>query len=433
MKKIVLVIMILISVNIFAAKKLGLDDIIESFNNKSSYVKKEKLELDKLKIDENGNFIDKWGKLSFNITPNYSYYTDKDKMPLNLQMTKDISKYPGGITVNLGYNMFYSAITYDNTTSKVKRVSYKLGLTKSLNDIIYSEQKYKDNSINLNSKLTKLNLKISKKTELKNIVDLYIRIKNLDSEILINENSLKVMNEEYENLIKKLEYGEAVKIDVEYMGIEIKSIKNSIEYLKKEIKNKKRELLKKVGIEDSDYEFKDIKAIDNFKIEINEDKIVVNSLNEKLNEENLKYYKRKSEPNINFDMNYDIEGKVWNAGIVFTGNIIEYGTDVRKTKKELDKLKIEKKELEIKSKEDKENAEIEYKNLLSKLEIAKEKMQNMEKRYEVDKNIYENGYMSLLDFLKEQKNRDEAKLNYDKAKNELNGFRYKVKRDEIKG
>ncbi len=54
-------------------------------------------------------------------------------------------------------------------------------------------------------------------------------------------------------------------------------------------------------------------------------------------------------------------------------------------------------------------------------------MVNLEKRNEINQRIYKKGYMSLLDFLGEQKSKDEAKLNYEKTKNKLNGFKYNVK------
>jgi len=54
----------------------------------------------------------------------------------------------------------------------------------------------------------------------------------------------------------------------------------------------------------------------------------------------LKYYKRELQPDFKFDSNYDIESEVWNAGIVFTGNLLEYGTEIRKSKKDEAKLKI---------------------------------------------------------------------------------------------
>ena len=426
-KEIILIIMILLSINILGAKEIGLNELIENFNLKSNYIKREKLELDKLKIEEKGNLIDKWRKLSFNITPSYNYYESKEKMPLNLQLLKDRAKYPGQISINLGYNMFYSSVVYDNTTDKLKRVNYKLGLSKDINDIIYSEQRYKDESIKLNGKLTKLSLKESKKEMLKSIIDMYVKIKDLDVEIKIKENSLKIMSKEYENLKRKLEVKEAVKLDIEYMQIEINSIKTDIEYLNKSRKNQIKEILKYVGLDYSDYKLKDIKELKIDKIDIEKDKLIENQIKIKLMNGKLKYYKRESEPNIKLDINYDIEEKVWNAGIVFIGNILEYGTERRKGKKDLEKLEIEKIELLDKLKLAKENRELEYKNLLSKLEVAKEKYKNLEKRYDVDKNIYEKGYMSLLDFLKSRKNRDEAKLNYEKLKNRLNGYRYKLR------
>ncbi|BDU49457.1 TolC family protein [Haliovirga abyssi] len=413
----VIILMILFQTNLFAVEKINLEGVIKSFIEKSSYREKEKIEIKKLDIEKQGNVAEEWRKISFNINPIYNSYKNKDT-----------NKYFGNTTLNFGYKMFYLNFNYDNSTDKLKRTIYKIGLSESLDDVIYSEQKYKKKLLKLKEKVTMNRLSSEKITEIKSIIELYADIKNIESEIDIKRKTLKNRNKEFENLKEKYKQNEAVKIDVDYMSIKIKEIKNNIVYLEESFENNSKKLLEKVGIKSrKKIVFEDISDVNIDKIGVNELEITSKGLEINSKEEEIKYSVIRSCPEVKLDVNYDIENKIWMAGVVFTGNVLESKTDIKTEKEELKKLKIEKKEIEAKRNRTEQQLEIEYQNLLNKKKILKDKRDNFGKRYLISKSVYKKGYMSLINYIKSQEDYEKAEMEYKKAKNELNAFKYKIK------
>lgn len=453
-KRILILILIAIfQIRTLYSEEISLENIIRNFLKESLYIKKNQLELNKIEISKEGNFSDKWEKISFKITPEYSRYYDKDNIPNSIEYSsglvnysdeidnlylmlyekRNLTKYPGTIQGKLSYNnTLYMNVVYSNYENFLSKEAYQIGINKSLNDMFYSEQKYKDKGLKIQEKIKKNEIELETINQLKNMVDLYMEINNINDELTVKINSLKLRKEELESLEKKLSYNESVEVDLEYVKIEIKEIENNIEYLSASIKEKEKNLFEKCGLKYKenlifepikDREINEIK-VSNLEIETKKNEIL-------MKQEDIKYSKRKYQAGISIDSNYDTKNKILTASLVFSGDIFNYKTDVKIENQNLEKLMLEKKEIEISLMDEKETLKFEYINLKNQAEISKEKFDNMKRRYEISRKIYKEGYMKLLDYLKDEENYDRAAIDYKQVKNKLNAFNYKIEIFEI--
>lgn len=426
MKKLLILCFFILTSFMIFAEKVSIEEIISGFELNSSERKIENIETAKILIEKEALFFDKYCKLNLNIQGENNYYREKNKMPLTLQMTEGVVQYPGNYSFTANYNWLTFSGSYDLSKSKPITTSFMVSISKSINDLFYDEMKYKENSLGIREGQNKSVSKRMRQLKLENIIDLYSRIKNLEFEAEIKKNQLYEIEEQLEIIIEKEKIGEGSKLDVEYLGIESDERKEELVNLEKQVEIEKEKLKKEAGISYDKIELEPIKNI------TQKVKAVDYLLEEKQFEiqqemENKKYSERQNQIDFTPGISYDMENKIWKAAFSITGNLFNFNGEAKIKEKQIERLEIEKKdiqdsiEIELKEKEE------QYRSFEEKLKTHESKIENRKKRVDIYKRLAARGSVSFVDYLKELNQMEEAIIIGERVRNEFNAFKWKMR------
>jgi hypothetical protein len=253
-----------------------------------------------------------------------------------------------------------------------------------------------------------------------------VKILNTNLELTIKQDAIKENNKRIEILKARSE--DTVPFDIEYVELQNQEYENDINFLIETNRIQTIQLFEKVGMDSK--EVLDIKLKELDDIVINDLQIYPYILKDKNLEiqkqkEYIKYVNRLSMVSKTISANYDPENSIWTANLSFGINLFDYNADKKIQQKQMDRLEVEKIELEKEFNRNKILLDNEYVYLEKKYETAYSKKMIFEKRKNVAKELFERGYMSLIDYFKEKQNYTDALLFFQKSKNELNGFKYK--------
>ena len=407
--KIKLLFLILTSMNLYS---IDLENAITQLENQSYTAEKNKLNLDYYEI--NRALIDKgeWNGLTLNVDNKY-YDT--------------VGKSHYGLSTQAEYGIFNYRFDYDTLDSKV--IENRIGISKDLKELYYSQYDSQRIINDLSLESQKATNQQTLEAQIINLIDLYKNYKNKEKEIEVEEKTLVVKERDYKIIKRKYEVGTASEYD---------HISSRVEYEKSllGLDNMKRELLVltenfKVYNVILDGKFDDIRKRDLEKDEfynIGVTDLKNIKLTEKVNVEKLRREKYvNSMPELNAEMSYSFENDEVIVGLGVKKTLFNYKGEYEQIKNELKKNQVDyldtKATVENKIKENM----IQYTTLQTNELITQKELEVRKKDYEVYNKKYELGMSNYSDYLERLNALDLAAREYEKAKNELASFTYKIK------
>lgn len=432
----IIAVLFLFSTLIIHGRELNLEEVLTIFSTKSDFTKVSGIEKESIKIRKTGDLIDKWGGFRLEIQPQYNYFKDKrnnwiywDNFDIETA-DSPVNNYTGNINMVVSYRGLYYRSFYNDYTDKVRKDrgfgSQEVGYAQNLNNLIYSDEKYRTKQIEYDEQNLKYAMRTGTKAEIDGLIDRYIAIKNLEIDIESRNNIYMINNEEIYNLKEKLRFGEGTELDIEYLEIENKDIEGELKILKENIKNEKKRLFSSIGLEyDENVNLKELSELKVDEINVEEAPAKVVDVRVKRQQEELKYLRRNLMPTIDMGGAYDLINERWSANLRFVYQPINFNTNFRLQEKNLEIIKLERdneyKNLAL----EKERRKNEYENLIGKYNISGEKEENWRKKYEIADRVFKKGYIGVMEFIRIRDHYSEAQLNTKKAKNGLAAFRYK--------
>ena len=322
----------------------------------------------------------------------------------------------------------YGILYYKNEYNFTKN---KIGISKALNDLIYSDYKYNLEVNNLKKEKQKIRNEATKNFEIRNLIDLYKNYKNKEYELEQEKISLEGKKKDYTILQKKYEIGDASKYDYDLAEYEYKVKQLRVDNLEKELKiygeqfilynvtlnsNDKLEDLKMIELSKEDFYNLRLSEVDSLKIDSE-----LNNLETKKQTFEYKY------PKVTADANYNFETKNATVGIGITKIFKVENSVIENLKIESEKLK---KEYDQKKNELISNVGrqmINYTTLQTNEIIKRKTVEITEKDYEIFKKKYELGTDSFSNYVEKRNTYEKAKIDYIIAKNELAAFTQQIK------
>lgn len=407
--KIKLLFLILISVNLYS---IDLDNAITQLENQSYTVEKNKLNLDSYEINQALIEKGEWNGVTLNVDNKYYDTVGKSHYGLSTQAT---------------YGIFNYRFDYDTLDSNV--VENRVGVAKDLKELYYSQYDSEKIINDLSRESQKVTNQQTLETQVVNLIDLYKSYKNKEKEIEVEEKALDVKKRDYTIIKRKYEVGTASEFD---------HISSRVEYEKAilSLENMRRELMVltenfKVYNVILDGKFEDIAkreiAKDEFyNIGVTDLKNV--KLTEQVNVEKLRREKYVNTlPELNAEMSYSFENEEFILGLGVKKTLFNYKGDYELIKNDLKKNQVDyldtKANVENKIKENM----IQYTTLQTNELITQKDLEVRRKDYEVYNKKYELGMSTYSDYLERLNAFDVAAKEYEKAKNELASFTYKIK------
>ena len=322
----------------------------------------------------------------------------------------------------------YGILYYKNEYNFTKN---KIGISKALNDLIYSDYKYNLEVNNLKKEKQKIKNEATKNFEIRNLIDLYKNYKNKEYELEQEKISLEGKKKDYTILQKKYEIGDASKYDYDLAEYEYKVKQLRVDNLEKELKiygeqfilynvslnsNDKLDDLKTIELSKEDFYNLRLSEADSLKIDSE-----LNNLETKKQTFEYKY------PKVTADANYNFETKNATVGIGITKIFKVENSVIENLKIESEKLK---KEYDQKKNELISNVGrqmINYTTLQTNEIIKRKTVEITRENYEIFKKKYELGTDSFSNYVEKRNIYEKAKIDYIIAKNELAAFTQQIK------
>lgn len=410
MKKIVLISLLL---TILSYGK-NIDDLIKEYENSSYTTKLNNLNINGYEIKEKVLNRGDWNEIIVNSTGNYE---------------KNKSSEVNGVENSIKYGNFYYKNSYDFVNDEL--IENKIGISKTLNDIVYSDNKYNKEINNVEKKIQNITNNTNKNSDIRNLIDLYKDYKNKEKEIEQNKISLEGKEKDLKILAKKYEIGTASEYDYKLAKYEYETSQLTYENLQKQLQILEEKFLiyniqinKNEKLEDLE---KEILEKENFySIRTNEAENI--KLNETINEIKIKKEKFDNKyPKITTDAGYSIKNKSVVVGVGISKTFKTYDDTIQNLQNEKEKLQVqyEQKKLELLSNVGQEM--INYTTYQTEEIIAKKAVDITKLEYEIYTKKYELGVESFSEYVEKRNNYDKAVINYEKAKNELAAFTKKIK------
>lgn len=422
------------TVNATAEEQFSLDKISELFIKQSYSKKIWELELKKSDMELSEEIRSQQEKMEFSLRNENSFLQDYR------YIYED--DYKGSLYGSLSYRDFYiesvfdkSNVTgyyYEDSTLKKHSDFYELdklniGVKKVVNDFFYSERKYKKRYLELMKQQNQKKVEKSQNDELEKIVDEYVEIKNSEGELEIRVTQKKENQKQLQNSKEKMEMGEATELEVEFFEIEERKIEEEIKYITEVIRNKKRNLLEKIGVYGVENPlFEDVNEGEREIVKRNEE-LEINKINQEIERENLKFIKRKNQPEFIAGVNYEsIEGE---TKFIFEikGDYFSSRGEEHTKKLEIEKLALEYKQSEEQLMQEKSSIETERVHTGNMIEIYSSLVEANRKKFEFSKKTFFKGYSDYSEYLETLKELKQSEIELLKFKNQLAALYYKMK------
>lgn len=390
---------LLVSLNIFPIT-YKVSELLNLYEKNSSQSELKELSNEKNKIKLNNFEVAQWKDLSIGVNPIFT----KD--------SNDFSKVYG---LSFAYqNLFYEV----GLNEKSKKESELYGYENNFYKLFFERD--------INRKIIKSTIEIDNlemKKELlagkKLLIEKIFKLKFLEWQKKLLRENLVELSKEKEMLEKKLLIGEASFFHLILNEKEKLNKENLLEKQQYDLDILEYEIKLLTGIKE---EFS-IDYVYNENIVIKKDltDLIILELNKVINGEKIKDINYALSKKIDFSYQYDNLEKSSITSIKFQFNTFE------NSDKKL--LSLEKDEITIKEKDEKNSIEIEYKNQLSTLNFLQKENQRLEKYYGNFKLIYdemklrfEKGNISYSDFIKIKSEFSIVEEEYLKTKIELDKF-----------
>lgn len=429
-----LIIFILLSINCLA-KEITLDEFIKSYREKGKYAQINTIDEEQLYYEKKAVVESRENGMTANLKLGGGYFlTDNNSVNLKDKIAS------GGIEAVVNYKDFYIGASLDYAADKNTYIYNKwhsndynfdvkwcnIGYRKNMADIFFNKTESGIKRVEIKEKTVKNNFKRTLLNELEKITDEYIGIKNNEIEIELLRNSLSEIREIKKVVQSKLEYGESVEIEVDYILNEERSLEKKIEYILLRNAKLKTKLCKISGIEyDGEIVIAEMSKIELMEIKIEKPLFDSLELEKQTVEENLKNIKRNKLAGINTVLNYDMENKIISLNIEVGTDIFVYTADEDKSLKDLEKIKIEKEKALEEQALRKQEIELEYRHLFDLYELENEKSDIAFRKYNISKELFIKGNIGVSDYLKVRNEYYDIKLQANKIKNNISGFGYK--------
>ena len=392
----------------------SLDDTIKEYEQKSYTKKINELNLRMYDAKNKEYKKGEWNEIS--ITSN-NYYAKT-------------STFEGIYNENeIKYGMLYYKNGYDFSNNKF--LSNKVGISKTLNNLIYNDYKYNLEVNNLEKEKQKITNETTKNLEIRNLIDLYKNYKNKEYELEQGKISLEGKKKDYTILQKKYEIGDASKYDYDLAEYEYKVKQLEVDNLEKELKiygeqfilynvtlnsNDKLDDLKTIELSKEDFYNLRLSEADSLKIDSE-----LNNLETKKQTFEYKY------PKVTADANYNFETKNATVGIGITKTFKVKNSTIENLKIESEKLKEEYNQKKNELISNVGQQMINYTTLQTNEIIKRKTVEITEKDYEIFKKKYELGTDSFANYVEKRNTYEKAKIDYVIAKNELAAFTQQIK------
>lgn len=408
-KKIKFLFLILISANLYS---LDLDNAIKQVETQSYTVEKNKLNIDYYEI--NRALLDKgeWNGLTFNVDNKY-YDT--------------IGKNHYGLSTQMSYGIFNYRFDYDTLNDSV--VENRVGVSKDLKELYYSTYDSQKIINNLSLESQKIKNQQTLETQIVNLIDLYKNYKNKEKEIEVEEKGLTIKKRDYTIIKRKYELGTASEFDHIYSRAEYEKAILTLDNLKRElivladafsiynvILDGKFDVISKREIEKDEFYNIGVSNIKSVKVD------------EQLNIEKLRREKFENKvPELNAEMSYSFENEEFVVGLGIKKTLFNYKGEYEQIKNELRKNQVDYLDTKVNMENKIRENMIQYTTLQTNELISKKDLDVKTKDYEVYNKRYELGMSTYSDYLERLNGVQVAEREFEKAKNELASFTYKIK------
>jgi len=408
---------------------LSLDLLLQSFDQHSAAVQFGQIDLQKQAITAQSDLKNEH-QVQLEMKTQYSYYADRTKLPLALQMLPVQNPFPGTSDLTLKYQYFYVSAQFDHTTPAFRRSDLIVGFDRNLRDFVYSEADYRRDTHAIADKTIRLQGKETRNTAMQELVDGYVVLKNIQIDIAQKKEAVDENNREIRMLRRKLANEDATPFDIDYLNLQIQELMLEIRYLKDSEKNQMQWLFLKAGWSGAVSGNVASDIPDSPLSEIADGSHAASIKMAEKTQQQLahRYLKEKAAPEIRMGAQYSLENQAWTA----TGRVVwvldDPLRDVNLASENIKKLDIEYQDLRASQTLHTAQLRDEYDYLVKKAMLGQRRVALFEKRYLAARQVFENGGMTLLDFDKEKKNYYDAFSVAKKAVNTLNGFKFKIAR-----
>ncbi|MEG0300686.1 MAG: TolC family protein [Cetobacterium sp.] len=399
------------------SKSVSLDNLIDELNKTSYeneiYKVKEKRDLEREKVYK----LDSLNGVNVEVENEYS---DED----NVYKTKGRVKYAD----------FY----IDTEKWKDDDSSYSYGVEKNIKDLIFSKSDSNLEKLRLSKKVELIEFENNLQLQKIELINLYRDYKEVQLEITIRENALKILSGEKKILQKSYEMGATSKIDLDSLVYSYKNIELEIGNLKKEIFNIRKQFFYSFKIDLKDKELEDMNAsilnLDRYIAKIGERDTEKARLEKEIVEKNVKYldYSNKM-PELYLGVERDEKIDENRVYLKVSKDIFYKDLELMDEKSSLTEkeIKLSQKTLDVKS--ERLRYERELYSLIKNLEVTSNDRALEESKYNIKKLENQLGKIRYLDVMESFNDYLELKIKEEKSKNNLNAFVYELKiRGEIK-
>jgi hypothetical protein len=409
------VIFLLLSFVLFPSELITLDDVISTMLKQGDVKTLNNIEKKKSEISIRDYELDKFLGLTYNLEDIYSISYDNNGNSKN------------NINLSIAYKDLSLNYKTQNNDYGLQVLSTYIQYNKYLNDFIYSESRYDGRLVKFKDNIIDLDNKINYANEIDTVINLYIKIKNLEEEINYRNQVIAIKKEILD--IDKGQYasGEGTKYNLEAKKLEIYLLENDLRQLENELKNIKQQLENQINKTVKECVFKEIE-FPNFSIVVTPTfELQKKEIENKIAEENVKLQKREERNKLIFEGQYEFSTKTWTVGISTTGSFINYEGEKRKAKEDVKKGDEEYKILLDKYGIEKEANEFNYKYTEQKFKILDEQLAISSKRFNRVDELDISGYMNRLEYLEEREKYLKSYLEAKKSQNEFYGLQWKNK------
>lgn len=325
----------------------------------------------------------------------------------------------------LTYNEFYLNFAPRTDSLDNSKAYVSFGVEKKLNDFIFDTDKYAIYLNKLDTQITEIQYRASLISEIDQVLQKYITIKEIDQNIKLYKIILLNKEKEYEIAKIKSENNLIGKSEVENALSNMNIIKMNIDNLIIDYEEGMEDFKRILGIEGNVVISDNIEDIETYNIYYDDTSVKLAELQLMKEEENYKSVTMSNLPQGNLSAGYDIDSKNFSAGLSITFYPLNYEGNEKETVKKIEKLKIkledEKKKYEL--------LQITKKNEIQKLErtkkISYEETESLKKemgKYEV---LYNNGAASEYDYFTKQMDYVNKLMEYNKYSNSLIALKMK--------
>lgn len=315
-------------------------------------------------------------------------------------------------------------------------VSY--GVEKNIKDLIFSKNDSNLEKLKISKKVELIEFENNLQLQTVELVNLYRDYKEVQLEISIRENALKILSGEKNILQKSYDMGATSKIDLDSLTYSYKNIELEIGNLKKEILSIRKQFFYTFKIDLKDKKLENLNAstlnLDRYIEKIGERHTERVRLEKEVIEKNIKYldYNNKM-PELYLGVERDEKANENRVFFKVSKDIFYKDLELMDEKSSLaeKEIKLSQKTLDVKSERLKYEREL-Y-SLVKNLEVTSNDRALEESKYNIKKLENKLGKIRYLDVMESFNDYLELKIKEEKSRNKLNAFVYELKiRGEIK-